>query len=219
MIWLSTAAFAEFADMDVIQALAAFYNCRDLASIEVPTLAGFKLADGDSPTLSEIQGLVQVYRPYETCPEYHLPQQFREPDQQWDIRKRNDFEVNQSKAAETFARALHDQWPCAVPTIPSIRSAETYLETTSAMPSVRRMFKSWYNNRCFYEYLEEVSHTLARQRVICVETKENHVVNVRVHSVRVHGSFFYGVNDVFNLEAPVESSVCKFTRAEHAVST
>ena len=219
MIWLSTAAFAQSADMNVIQALAAFYNCRDLASIEAPTLARFELADGDSPTLSTIQDLVREYRPYETCPEYHLPRQFHETDRQWEIRKNNDFKVNRSKTAETFARALHNQWPCAVPTIPSIRAAETYLNTTSAMSNVRRMFKTWYNNRCFYQYLGEVSHTLAQQRVVSVETQDNHFVSVPVHSGAVYSSFFYGVNDVFNLKAPVESSACKFTRVEYAVGT
>ena len=74
MIWLSTAAFAESADMDIIQALAAFYNCSDLAPIRIPSDASFNLAEGNSPSISDIQSLVQIYRPYEVCPEYDLPQ-------------------------------------------------------------------------------------------------------------------------------------------------
>ena len=58
MIWLSTAAFSEFADIDIIQALASFYNYSDLASIDIPSVAHFTLAEGDSPTLSTIQNLV-----------------------------------------------------------------------------------------------------------------------------------------------------------------
>lgn len=217
MIWLSTAAFAEFADIDVIQALAAFYNCCDLASIEIPSVAGFNLAEGDSPTLSAIQDLVQVYQPFQACPEYDLPQLLGEPYRQWNIRRKNDFEINQSKAAKAFACALHAQWPCAVPTTPRTQFAETYLNTASAMSKVRRMFKTWYDNRCFYQYLEKVSYTLARQSVVCVETKDNHVVNVQGHSGGINGSSFYGINDIFNLEAPVLSSICKFTRAQYAV--
>jgi len=87
------------------------------------------------------------------------------------------------------------------------------------MSNVRRMFKTWYNNRCFYQYLGEVSHTLAQQRVVSVEAQDNHFVSVPVHSRGGYGSFFYGVNDVFNLKAPVESSACKFTRVEYAVGT
>jgi hypothetical protein len=219
MIWLSTAAFAESADMDVIQALAAFYNCHDLASIEIPSVADFNLAKGDSPTLSAIQDLVQVYQPFHACPEYDLQRRLEEPYWQWDTRRKNDFEMNQSKAAEDFARAFHAQWPCAVPTTPRTQSAETYLNTASAMSEVRLMFKTWYDNRCFFQYLEKVAHTLARQSVICVETKDNHVVNVQRRSAEVNGSSFYGINDVFNLEAPVLSSICKFTRAQYVVGT
>ena len=219
MIWLSTAAFAEFADIDVIQALAAFYNCCDLASIEIPLVASFNLAEGDSPTLSAIQDLVQVYQPFQACPEYDLPQLLGEPYRQWNIRRKSDFETNQSKAAKAFACALHAQWPCAVPTTPRTQSAETYLNTASAMSKVRCMFKTWYDNRCFYQYLEKASYTLARQSVVCVETKDNHVVNVQGHSRGINGSSFYGINDVFNLEAPVLSSICKFTRAQYAVGT
>jgi hypothetical protein len=219
MIWLSTAAFAEFADMDVIQALASFYNCCDLASIEIPPVADFNLAEGDSPTLSVIQDLVQVYQPFESCPEYDLPQLSGESYRQWNIRRKNDFEINQSKAAKAFASALNAQWPCAVLTTPCTQSAETYLNTASAMSKVRHMFKTWYDNRLFFQYLEEVSYTLARQSIVCVETKDNHVVNVQDHSGGIKGSSFYGINDVFNLEAPVLSSICKFTRAWYAVGT
>jgi hypothetical protein len=218
MIWLSTAAFAEFADMDVIQALAAFYNCCDLASIEVPPLASFNLAKGDSPTFPAILDLVKVYEPFQTCPEYDLPQRYGEQNWQWNKRREDAFEINQSKAAKAFASALHAQWPCAVPTTPCTQSAETYLDTASAMSKVRGMFKTWYDNRRFFQYLEKVSYTLALQSVVYVETKDSHVVNVQGHSGGINGSSFYGINDVFNLKAPVLSSICKFTRAQYSVS-
>lgn len=211
MIWLSAAAFAEFADMDVIQALAAFYNCCDLALIEIPSVASFNLAKGYSPTLSAIQDLVRVYQPFEACPENNLPRLHGEVYRQWEIRRKNTFEMNQRKAAEDFARALHAQWPCAVPTKPCTQSAETYLNTEISMHKVSRMFKTWYENRCFHLYLEKVSYTLAQQSVVCVETKENHVVNVRGHS-RAGNDFSYGIDDVFDLEVPALFSNCKFTK-------
>ncbi|OAL48858.1 hypothetical protein IQ07DRAFT_681560 [Pyrenochaeta sp. DS3sAY3a] len=205
MTWLSTAAFAEFAELDVIQALAAFYNCCDLGSIDIPSVADFDLAEGDSPTLSAIQDLVQVYQPFQACPEYALPRGFEEPYGQWNIRREKDLEINRRKATRAFASALHSQWPCAVPTTPSTQSAETYINTASAMSKVRRMFQTWYDNRSFYQYLEKVSDTLARQNVVCVETKDIHAVNVQAHSEETYGSSFYGINDIFNLEAPVSS--------------
>ncbi|KAI1674179.1 DUF3638 containing protein [Pyrenophora tritici-repentis] len=201
MIWLSTAAFAESADMDVIQALAAFYNCRDLASIEIPSAPSFNLAKGDYPTLSAVQDLVRIYQPYEACPESDLPRLPGEPNGQRNKRRRKAFETNRGKAARTFASALYGQWPCEVPTTPRTEFAETYLDTGKAMPRVRRMFKSWYDNRCFYQYLQNVSDTLARQIVDCVGTKDIHVVDVQEHSGEINEFSFYGIKDVFKLEA------------------
>ena len=199
MIWLSTAAFAESADMDVIQTLAAFYNCCDLASIKIPSDASFNLAEGDSPTVSAIQDLVQIHQPYEDCPDYDLPQLPGEQYWQWDMRRRRFFEMNKGNAAKTFARALHDQWPCEVPITPCIQPAETYLDTGRAMSEVRRKFKTWYDNRGFYQYLENVSSTLARQSIVRVRTKDNRVVDVPNDCEGVDGSSFYSVKDIFNL--------------------
>ncbi|KAE8836549.1 hypothetical protein HRS9139_04647 [Pyrenophora teres f. teres] len=206
MIWLSTAAFAESADMDVIQALAAFYNCRDLASINIPSVPSFDLAEGDSPTLSAIQSLVRIYQPYEACPEYLIPQLLDEEHWQCVQRRRTLLEMKRSKAVDAFARALHEQWPCEVPTTPCTQFAETYLDTGGAMSEVRPMFKIWYDNRCFYQYLKNVSDTLERQMIACVETKDMHVLDVQNHSEEINGFSFYGIKDVFNLEAPASST-------------
>jgi hypothetical protein len=216
MIWLSTAAFAESADMDVIQALAAFYNCGDLASIKIPSDASFNLAEGDSPSVSNIQSLVQVYRPYEACPEYDLPHLSGEQYWQRDRRTRTLFEKNQSNAAKTFARALHDQWPCGVPTTPRTQSAETYLDIGRAMSVACRMFKIWYDNRCFYQYLENVSSTLARQSVDPLKTRVNRVVDVRKDCGMMNESSFYSAKDIFSLKAPALSAFCKSTPVRHA---
>lgn len=205
MIWLSTTAFADSADIDVIQALAAFYNCRDLASIEIPQIAHFALEEGDSPTLSTIQDLVKEYRPFRDCPEDDLPRRPEETYRQWENRKTSTFHRNQSKAVKTFADALHAQWPCEVPVTPRNPSAETYLYTTSAMSQVRPKFKVWYDNRCFYQYLEKVSCTLAQQCIAWVETSDNNMVKVQDLTEGNNDSPFYGINDVFNLEAPLLS--------------
>ncbi|KAL7770262.1 hypothetical protein CFE70_000195 [Pyrenophora teres f. teres 0-1] len=212
MIWLSTAAFAESADMDVIQALAAFYNCRDLASINIPSVPSFDLAEGDSPTLSAIQSLVRIYQPYEACPEYLIPQLLDEEHWQCVQRRRTLLEMKRSKAVDAFARALHEQWPCEVPTTPCTQFAETYLDTRKAMSEVRPMFKIWYDNRCFYQYLKNVSDTLERQMIACVETKDMHVLDVQNHSEEINGFSFYGIKDVFNLEAPASSTACQSPR-------
>ncbi|KAH8724529.1 hypothetical protein GQ44DRAFT_827220 [Phaeosphaeriaceae sp. PMI808] len=202
MIWLSTAAFAETADMDVIQTLAAFYNCSDLASIHIPSAASLDLSEGDSPTLGMIEGLVQVFRPFNTCPEYNLSRLPDEPNWQWTERKEREFETNQIKASNAFACALHAQWPCAAPTKPRTWSAETYLDTKNAMSKVCSKFKIWYDNRCFYEYLKQVSEILTQQSVLCVETKDNHMVNVRRNYGSANSTSFYGIDNVFNLKAP-----------------
>lgn len=219
MTWLSTVAFSEFADMNVIQALAAFYSCYDLAPIEIPPVSDFHLAKGDSPTLSAIEDLVRVYKPFHTCPEYSLSYRLGESQMQWENRKKNDYENNRVKSARFFASALYAQWPCEIPTKPRTQSAETYLDTESAMSQVRRMFKPWYDNHRFFQYLEKVSSTLAQQSVVPVETRSNHFINPGNLSVGVQGSSYYSIDAVFKFKAPVLSTNCKSTRTDYVVGT
>ena len=121
--------------------------------------------------------------------------------------------MHQSNAAKTVARALHNQWPCEVPSTPRTQFAETYLNTERAMSEVGRMFKIWYDNRCFYRYLENISSTLARQDVDPLRIRDNRVAYVRENCRGIHKSSFCSVKDIFGLEAPALVAFCKSTPA------
>ncbi|KAF2653745.1 hypothetical protein K491DRAFT_780118 [Lophiostoma macrostomum CBS 122681] len=203
MTWLSTIAFSESTDMNVIQVLAAFYNCPDLASVQIPSAISFELAEEASPSLSDVEELVQNYRPLSSTPESSLPQLSQEQYWQWNARKENLYHDNRSQAARKFAKAIHIQWPSAAPTKPSIQSADTYLDTTTAMSNVHRMFKKWHDNHLFYKYLEDVSHMMARQSVVYVNVQDNHAIAFEEDSTKTQGSPCYCIKDVFNLEVPI----------------
>jgi hypothetical protein len=209
MIWLSTIAFAESTDLTVVQVLAAFYNCPDLALVQIPTAATFELKEGASPTLAEVEELVKICRPFHTCPEASLPKLANESGHQWNVRRDKQYRWNNSQAAKAFAREIHSQWPTAEPTTPRIQSAQTYLNTETAMSNVRRMFEKWHDNLLFYQYLEAISRVTARQSVVCAMIKHHYVVNIQDDPTKICGSSFYGISDIFNLETPTFPAACK----------
>lgn len=76
MIWLSTLAYAESADIDVIQALAAMYRNAGFADIQVPLAMTFKLALGNSWKQSEIRSVIgKGLRDLSCSAEVRLPRQ------------------------------------------------------------------------------------------------------------------------------------------------
>ncbi|RMZ68305.1 very large low complexity [Pyrenophora seminiperda CCB06] len=203
MIWLSTAAFADFADMNLVQTLAAFYNCSDLSLIEIPSDPAFDLAKGYGPALSAIKDLAGLYQPRDDCPEYNTPRAPGETKKGWKNKRKRDFESNQSSAATAFAAALCEQWPTAVPTMPHTLSADIYLRTESVMPEICGMFQAWHENHRFSQYLEKVSNTLAQQNFVRVKYERYRFIEVQSLSIADVGSNIYRIHDIFSLRAPV----------------
>lgn len=207
MLWLSSAAFAKTADMDVIQALVAFYRIPQMTSVAIPNIAKYDLRKGDSATRNVLHDCTSTHkRQFHGSPESMLPKNEGESNKQHLKRRTRKFEQNQRCAIDAFVSALLNQWPCEQPSKPTTQGAETYIHTSGAMQSAKTEFKSWFDNRCFYQYLESVTLTLQQQRVIQVAVQSN----IAVEPQQIQGAELdlrsFLISNIFALPPPVTGS-------------
>lgn len=169
MFWLSTIAFAEKADMDIVQALAALYRLPQLCLADIPQQPRFELQNGFSVIQNEVRAIVQqASRSFQACPEFNYPRMEGEDTREYQRRRKEQFESHQNNAISVFARAIRDQWPCEKPQKPSNQTTDVYVDTSSAMREVLPKFETWYDNLCFHQYLQKLGSSLRRQRAIAV---------------------------------------------------
>jgi hypothetical protein len=214
MMFLSTLAFAEGADTDVLQALAAFYREPTLASIAVPQISIFHLDKGHESELSVIDRTLRSSgKNFNDCPESHLIQG---PNESWGdlhTRRINEFRRNQNAAVDAFARALHSQWPCEQPTIPNTSNADIYISTESAMTEIRVIFKYWHDNRLFNLYIQHITNALHRLQLVGIPTICKRSIVVPEKQIQDEKSRVFSAKDIFSLKAPVPSNLfCKYFR-------
>lgn len=164
MIWLSTMAFADSADMNVIQALAALYRDSRFSTIPVPTAPTFKLAVGKDWNYQEVQSIVQCnLLLFDDSAESNLPKQDLETEQQHIGRTKSLFNNAQNAAVQSFMLALQQQWPTRRPSTPTSATIDKYIRVTAAMKAVTIKYEDWYDNREFSLYLDQVSRQCAQQ--------------------------------------------------------
>lgn len=166
MMWLSTMAYAESADMDVIQALAALYKDPEYATIHLPSAPTFKLAVGDTLRSDEIQSIARSKsRSFDESEESRHPKLHFETEQQHICRIKRSFDGNQSSAIKRFVVVMQRQWPVRRPLTPTFADISKHVDVTAAMEYITVKFENWYDNLEFSQYLDKVSKLHARQAV------------------------------------------------------
>ncbi|KAL1599545.1 hypothetical protein SLS60_007348 [Paraconiothyrium brasiliense] len=216
IMFLSILAFAESADMDIIQALAAFYREAGVASIAMPGVSEFDLSKGNHPELGGIENIVRGNRRlYDNCPESRLVRRLGETWDAWNSRKLIQFHRNQTNAINAFASAVHAQWPSEELTKPDIQNANTYINTDPVMAVLQVKFKAWYSNHLFYLYTQNVADALGRMAVSDVPTicKQPNWSPEQYANRESNGSF--GVREIFGLPPPLPANT--MVREENAI--
>jgi hypothetical protein len=152
--WLCTMSYASSADMQAIQALAAFYRLLDFAAIQPPDPHVFNLGRGDTWKESDIRStLMNNAKSYDSSAEARLPKKGSETNKQHAKRIYSLFQHRQNQAINKLFTVLKARWPVQNPTIPPSPEYDTYFTTSRAITAVEDHFKNWYNNRLFLEYL------------------------------------------------------------------
>ncbi|KAF2706566.1 hypothetical protein K504DRAFT_492980 [Pleomassaria siparia CBS 279.74] len=200
MIWLSNSAYAELADMNIIDTFAAFFRIQELKSVEIPNISKFDLSEGETPVFWKLCDAVQL-RPYYACPEAVLPRRDNESKYAWGQRKASQHSRNQTTARDLFVRALESQWPCDQPQTPSSQNASTYLDVSATMDRVKGKFKAWYENRQFFQYLSEVTSILVRQQVDSISSPHSSRISPAIR-VAMEIPRYFSAQDIFNYAPP-----------------
>ncbi|KAK2038276.1 hypothetical protein LZ31DRAFT_479197 [Colletotrichum somersetense] len=165
MVWLATLAFANSADMAVIQTLASFRTTPELIQLCAPSAAGFKLASGAKVDRDKLRNvLVACRQPLVCCPEFTLSQKPYESAKAYETRQMLSYYQNRDQAISSFIEHVSSQWPCKQPAIPSHHKDKemwySYLNMEDVLPKIRTHFETWYNNLSFKQYLQTISKLL-----------------------------------------------------------
>jgi hypothetical protein len=203
MAWLSTLAFADSADMNVLQAFAIFYRFHTMAAVNPPSASRFDLGRGSEWAHGEIQNIVwSATKSFEDSTEAAIPKLESENNSQHINRIRSLFKNRQNEAVDAFIDSLNRQWPVRKPTIPSAPAIKKYLNASKAMPEVTAKFKSWYRNRQFLDYLQQTSAAMAQQNVIAIIPPQPKL-SVRLDTHRTEDlEMIFHINDVFTAAPP-----------------
>jgi hypothetical protein len=161
-IWLATMAFAEGADMEMLQVFAMFCKCPDLLQSRPPSAAKFDIAEGNTCTYALLEEV--IYRcalEFESFPRSATPQMAGETYNIWQARRKNILMAARRDEVRRLVRALLGQWPCSDPAAPSDIDEYSRLQPKSAMKAAQAKFLLWYNNKLLQEYLDSIVFSLS----------------------------------------------------------
>jgi hypothetical protein len=156
-IWLSTMAFAEDADIAILQTVAMFHKSFAFTEITPPDLPGFRPSAGKTHSRLSLQNVVtQSRHKISLCPEYNLPGIRNEDSRTYTMRCEAAWKRASELVIGNFVSGLIAQWPVESPSTPSVRDQTTYIDIPEAMSSVRELFKTWHDNLLLNQYLESI---------------------------------------------------------------
>ncbi|KAL5332674.1 hypothetical protein BJX70DRAFT_404369 [Aspergillus crustosus] len=167
MIWLSTLAFSDKIDMNVLRVFAALYIIPDMAAIEPPRRSSFQPAEGYGMNQHTLESQILRAR-FDWTPESSLPQQQREGRRAYQSRIHRLREENRSRIQADFMASLRTQWPTEAPYTPDFRGSPNfgdYFDTSKSMELVREKFLIWFCNIELRKYLASIASVLSAQSV------------------------------------------------------
>lgn len=196
MMWLSTIAFDEDADLSILQLVAMFLKSAALAKIHPPT-GTFKPQLGHFSKAALTRVFQKFLRPFSECPEKILDRENNETLDEYRSRCDREWRVARQSAIETFLDRLVDQWPCKDPSRPLIMSS--YIRVDDAMPDVKSWFLGWYDNRPLHQYLDSIEQTMSS---FDHEPVESFRLTISAPLRRPSVSGYVSEHNIFSLPAP-----------------
>jgi hypothetical protein len=159
--WLATLAFAEDADMEMLQILAMFCKCPDLLQARPPSISTFNLAEGKACDEKQLVKTVRRYvLPEEVCPEFTLVRRENELLKNYNSRRESAWKAAHNAEVWKAVAALAYQWPCPNPTTPPFLDVSKHINGAPLMRAVQVRFQIWYNNRLLQDYLDSTVFSL-----------------------------------------------------------
>ncbi|KAK5994206.1 hypothetical protein PT974_07649 [Cladobotryum mycophilum] len=166
LLFLAVIAYSESCDAQVIQTIIAFANLPAMESVDIPQADSYELTEGrkvDTNRIKEVVGDLSIE--FVESPDSNIPQRYGETTSGLETRRYNSFQENRTIALNTLADSLQSQWICESPRFVSDHTVDTYLQMSSVTNEVRSMWKSWYQNHQFYNYLVRIYNSLRKHPV------------------------------------------------------
>jgi hypothetical protein len=204
MIWLSTLAFAPKADMQIIQTLFSFCIISAMADIRQPIIDSFQLQRGFNVNKTELRRIAKsAVLPLIDSPEATLTALAEESQYQFKHRQQKEFLEKQDYALDEWTEALEAQWPCEVPSYPvdyETAKFSLYIDITKAIQNFKPLFKAWFENRQFLQYIGRIETTLEQQQASPLRIPSYKILDPAYSLRDRHG--FISVDDLFACSAP-----------------
>jgi hypothetical protein len=164
MMFVASLAFAKDIHVHTLQLLVALINNKTMRQVEIPVACSFNLTQGRKLDHRKLKDIVEdCCVLFGESPESKLPKRTGETQQQYRTRQNNEYESNSNKAKNEFVNAIAQQWPCMEPRPIPGRNFGLYIHTFDAFEHIRPLFKTWWDNRQFYSYLERLEKELMEQ--------------------------------------------------------
>ena len=171
MAWVSSLAFGQGANLDVIQTLAMACSTSAVA-LGAPPYPQFQLVAGRTVLRAQLSAAVRsVTFPLKKSPEAKLIRLDHESHKTYKRRVEKTFEKKRDEAVNEVLNLLEAQWPCERPTNPTVRDiCKSYLDVGQAVQASKVHFLNWHQNKQFYDFLGQVKALLRRQHAVAIES-------------------------------------------------
>lgn len=204
MMWLSTMAFSDTADLISVQVLAIFFGMGHLAAIRIPDAPSFSLRDGHTWDGDKIRQVITLHsKGLEQSPESQLPVEASDSKSQHLEKINSIFKQKFHIAMTKFLDSLKRKWPTNRPAKPSSSEISSYFNMQEAMNAVTEKYSAWNSNRLFLSYLGKVSKLIASQKVESI-LAPCYLTAVPAQSQLLDkAARYYGRQSIFQATAPV----------------
>ncbi|KAE9976350.1 hypothetical protein BLS_002095 [Venturia inaequalis] len=162
MFFLSTLLYSSPSSDRLVQTLLSFATVPQLRALSLPDQPSYTLSHGYTPNKSEIVALITANaKGFHQSPEARLPKlQSEYSEAQAEVRRRDLHEQQCQNYATELAEKFISQWPSATVRLPIGAEFATYFEVGPLPNAVSLKFASWFRNKAFKEFINQVQTIL-----------------------------------------------------------
>ncbi|KAI9055047.1 hypothetical protein LZ554_000013 [Drepanopeziza brunnea f. sp. 'monogermtubi'] len=162
IMFLATLAESRYDTKPLVGTLLALATAPALRDLHPPQHEHFDLSKGYEPDEDLLHSILERCKvAFENSPEKDIARSPNEDDQDLSSRRRATYQATTNLQVKNCLKSLIDQWPTKVVGRPRSSQFETYLPGLKvAIEQIRSLFLSWYKNREFQKYIEDVQSVL-----------------------------------------------------------
>ncbi|KAI2625249.1 hypothetical protein GGS21DRAFT_314838 [Xylaria nigripes] len=203
MIWLSTIAAHEGADLALLQVLALFFTTEELIDIELPMIQSCNPSKGYQANMGVLKSSVDSHCsvPFRSSPEARLPANPGESESDSHSRRHSQYQSKKNDAVTTLVSEIYKQWPRE--TLPALghvdRTISDYIMISKVQSTVSKLFEEWFNNLLLFKYLQRIETALF---VLSLVPLDYYRPKVMTLTPPTRSRTFVSVQDIFAGAAP-----------------